>query len=215
MASDSHIAIDAADLDAPAAYRLLTGVVVPRPIAWITSRDASGRVNLAPFSAFTLVANDPPMVGVNIGLRAGQRKDTSSNIEETGEYVINIPSWGSHELVHESSEPHESDVDEARLLGVETIPGDLVDVPRVRDVPVSLECRLDRIVSFGRAGAQFTVGEVVRFHIRDGLLHDGKIDTVALDPAARIAGPAYSRIGEVERLRPVSMAITSARSMGS
>lgn len=215
MASDGHVAIDAADLDASAAYRLLTGVVVPRPIAWITSRDAEGRVNLAPFSAFTLVANDPPMVGVNIGLRAGQKKDTSSNIEETGEYVINIPAWGSRGLVHESSEPHEPGVDEAELLGIETIPSDRVDVPRLRDVPVSLECRLDRIVSFGRAGAQFTVGEVVRFHIRRDLLHEGKVDTVALDPAARVAGPVYSRIGEVARLRPVSVAITSAPSMGS
>lgn len=215
MASDGHIAIDAADLDATSAYRLLTGVVVPRPIAWITSRDAVGRVNLAPFSAFTLVANDPPMVGVNIGLRAGKRKDTSANIEETGEYVINVPSWESHELVHESSEPYGSDVDEARLLGIATIPSDLIDVPRLRDVPVSLECRLDRIVSFGRAGAQFTVGEVLRFHIRGDILQDGKIDTIALDPAARVAGPVYSRIGDTERLRPVSTAITPAPSMGS
>src|SRR4051794_36628533 len=93
MASDQHVAVDAADLDASAAYRLLTGVIVPRPIAWITTRSADGDINLAPFSAFTLVANDPPMVGVNIGLRAGELKDTAANIEATGEYVINIPSW--------------------------------------------------------------------------------------------------------------------------
>lgn len=210
MGSDRHVVIDASSLDASAAYRLLTGVVVPRPVAWITTRSAEGVANLAPFSAFTLVANDPPMVGVNIGLRAGKLKDTAANIEATGEYVIHIPSWGMHEQVHESSEVHPPHVDEADLLGLQTVPGDVVTVPRLRDAPVALECRLDRVVSFGRAGARFTVGEVVRFHVRADLLVDGKVDTVALDPAARIAGPSYARIGETARLRPVSTAITAA-----
>jgi flavin reductase (DIM6/NTAB) family NADH-FMN oxidoreductase RutF len=211
MASDTYTTIDASDLSAPEAYRLLTGVIVPRPIAWITTRDAAGTTNLAPFSAFTLVANDPPMVGVNIGLRAGAQKDTAANIEAIGEYVIHIPSWSMQHAVHESSEVHPPEVDEARLLGLETTPSDLVCVPRLRDAPIAMECRLDRVVVFGRAGAGFTVGEVLRFHVRRDLIDDGKIDTIALDPVARIAGPTYARIGETERLRPIATAITHAK----
>lgn len=210
--SRTHTAVDAADLVASTAYRLLTGVVVPRPIAWITSLDLDGTLNLAPFSAFTLVSNDPPMVGVNIGLRAGRLKDTAANIEATGEYVINIPSWSMHDAVHESSVAHPPDIDEAAALDLATHPSDLVQIPRLHDVPVALECRLDQFVSFGRAGSRFTVGEVVRFHIRNELLHDGKIDTVAMDPAARIAGPVYARIGETGRLRPIDIAVTAAGS---
>ena len=80
----------AVSLGADAAYKLLTGVVVPRPIAWVTTISTAGVVNLAPFSAFTFVSNKPPMVGINVGRKAGQLKDTARNIHETGEFVVNI-----------------------------------------------------------------------------------------------------------------------------
>lgn len=208
--NETHVAVDSTDLHASSAYRLLTGVVVPRPIAWITSLSSDGALNLAPFSAFTLVSNDPPMVGVNIGLRAGKLKDTSANIEATGEYVINIPSWPMHEEVHTSSEAHPPKYDEVAALGLETHPSDLVQVPRLRNAPIALECRFYQFVSFGRAGSRFTVGEVLRFQIREDLLVDGKIDTVAMDPAARIAGPTYARIGDTSLLRAIDIAVTEA-----
>ncbi|MCZ2847809.1 flavin reductase family protein [Modestobacter sp. VKM Ac-2978] len=206
----THTVIDPATLDAAAAYRLLTGIVVPRPIAWITSVGRSGHVNLAPFSAFTMVANDPPMVGVNIGLRAGVPKDTARNIAETGEYVVHVAVWADRETVHESSRAHGYEVDEAGELGLATVPGDLVAVPRLADAPVALECRLSQQVEFGRAGALFTVGEVVRLHVRTDLLqHGNKIDTVALDPLMRLAGPTYARIGTTETLAPIGGAVSS------
>lgn len=212
MASSSYVAVDASTLDAPTAYRLLTGVVVPRPIAWITSLSVNGVLNLAPFSAFTLVSNDPPMIGVNIGLRAGQLKDTASNIEATREFVVNIPQWGMHQAVHESSESFAPDVDETAALDLATTQSDRIAVPRLRDVPVAMECRFDQFVSFGRAGSRFTVGEVLRFHFREDLLHDRKVDTTALDPVARVAGPVYARVGATDRLRPIAMALTAATS---
>ncbi|WP_375002805.1 flavin reductase family protein [Aeromicrobium sp. CTD01-1L150] len=205
------MAVEAADLDPAAAYRLLTGVVVPRPVAWITSRDAEGVLNLAPFSAFTMVSNDPPMVGVNIGRRAGRLKDTAANIETSGEFVVNIPDWTMHEQVHESSWPHPSTVDELAELGLRTVDSDVVKVPRLADVPASLECRFDRFVSFGRAGSRFTVGEVMRFHVAEELLVDGKIDTAELDPTARLAGPTYGRIGATQTLAPVPTTIMAVR----
>ncbi|ASR35715.1 flavin reductase [Prauserella marina] len=209
MSGPGHTAIEASSLDANAAYRLLTGVIVPRPVAWITSMDADGALNLAPFSAFTMVSNDPPMIGVNIGRRAGRRKDTAHNIACTGEYVVNIPSWRSRNAVHESGRALEADVDEIALLGLETTASDKVAPPRLSDVPVSMECRLAKVVSFGRAGSEFTVGEVLTFHVRTDLLSDGKIDTAELDPAARLAGPTYGRLGEVDTLAPLAMVVSS------
>ncbi|MEU3271115.1 flavin reductase family protein [Saccharomonospora sp. NPDC006951] len=209
MSGPGHTAIEASSLDANAAYKLLTGVVVPRPIAWITSTDTGGALNLAPFSAFTMVSNDPPMIGVNIGKRAGRRKDTAHNIACTGEYVVNIPAWRSRNAVHESGRALEADVDEIELLGLETIASDKVAPPRLADVPVSMECRLAKVVSFGRAGSEFTVGEVLTFHVRSDLLSEGKIDTAQLDPAARLAGPAYGRLGEVDMLAPLALRVSS------
>lgn len=215
MTGTEHLAIDAAALDADAAYRLLTGIVVPRPIAWITSLGEDRGLNLAPFSAFTMVANDPPMVGVNIGLRAGERKDTARNIAHSGEYVVNIPSWEFRHAVHESGRAWEPELDETEMLGLRTVPSDVVGPPRLADVPVSMECRLSKVVVFGRAGAEFTVGEVVRFHVRADLLVEGKIDTVELDPAARLAGPNYGRLGPVDTLSPVAGAVASSNSPGT
>ncbi|GAA1942375.1 flavin reductase family protein [Nocardioides hwasunensis] len=195
--------IDPAGLSAAQCYQLLTGVVVPRPIAWVTSTGPDGALNLAPFSAFTMVSNMPPMVGINIGLRDGEPKDTSRNIEARGEYVVNIAGWEHHHAVHESGLPYPPGVDEAHELGLATTASDVVSVPRLVDARVSLECRLSQVVEFGRAGARFTVGEVVRFHVATDALDGFKIDTATLDPLARVAGPTYTRIGSVERLQGV------------
>jgi flavin reductase (DIM6/NTAB) family NADH-FMN oxidoreductase RutF len=199
------VIIDAGDLDAQAAYRLLTGIVVPRPIAWVTTQSISGVVNLAPFSAFTLVSNRPPMIGINIGLRAGTRKDTSRNIHATGEFVVNIPTWGMRSMVHSSAEEFASDVSETDELGLELAISDLVAPPRLSAVPISMECAFDRVVKYGDAGSEFTTGRILRFHIRDHLYHNGKIDTSQLDPAARVGGPSYSRVNTVDTLRATKM----------
>ncbi|WP_247665767.1 flavin reductase family protein [Nocardiopsis sp. B62] len=196
---DDMTVIDPSGLSAQENYRLLTGCVVPRPIAWVTSVSRDGAANLAPFSAFTMVSNDPPMVGINIGRREGEFKDTARNIAERGEYVVNIPGWEHWRDVHESGEVHPPGVDEAEILGLGTEPSDVVSVPRLATARVSLECRLARVVEFGRAGAQFTVGEVVRFHVLSSALDGLKIDTAMIDPASRLAGPTYGRLGNVER----------------
>ncbi|MCW2858236.1 MAG: flavin reductase [Marmoricola sp.] len=208
--------IDPHTLDAEAAYRLLTGIVVPRPIAWVTTRSADGIVNLAPFSAFTMVSNSPPIVGINIGARAGSRKDTARNIHETSQFVINIPTWDMRSTVHDSSREFAPHINEADELGLELIDSDLISPPRLAATPISLECELDRIVEFGDSGSEFITGRIVRFHIRDNLYENGKIDTGLLDPAARIAGPSYSRIKVVDTLAPIALSpkITKSKNGG-
>jgi flavin reductase (DIM6/NTAB) family NADH-FMN oxidoreductase RutF len=193
--------IHAADLTKSSAYKLLTGVVVPRPIAWISTQSAAGQANLAPFSCFTFVSADPPMIGFNCGLRGGQRKDTARNIVETGEFVVNIVDEALLDQMHRSAADFPPDINEMEALDVPCMPSELISSPRVALAPISMECRLERIVSFGRSGSEFIVGEIKIFHIRDGLFADGKIDTEKLRPVARLAGPVYGKLGEVIRLQ--------------
>lgn len=181
----------------------MTGVVVPRPIAWVTTVSGDGVANLAPFSCFTFVSNKPPMVGINVGRKAGEPKDTGHNVHERREFVVHIADETMIEAVHLSAVEHPAEVSEIDVLGLETVPADRVAVPRLRDAPIALECVLHRAIAFGATGAQFIVGEIVAFHVRDGLLDGTKIDTATLRPIARLAGPNYAGLGEITTMRPV------------
>jgi len=195
--------IDPAHLDAEKAYRLITGIVVPRPIAWVTSLSASGVLNLAPFSAFTFVSPKPPMLAISVGRKGGTYKDTAQNILNNEEYVVHIADSSLMNAVHESSTEHPPDVSEVDELRLSTLPGERIKVPRLVAAPIAMECRFRQCLEFGETRSRLIVGEVLVFHIRDQLLQNGKIETEALDPIARIAGPRYARLGEIVTLNPV------------
>jgi flavin reductase (DIM6/NTAB) family NADH-FMN oxidoreductase RutF len=195
--------IDSSDLAAEQAYRLLTGIVVPRPIAWVTTLSADGIVNLAPFSAFTFVSPKPPMLAISIGRKAGVYKDTAHNILNNEEFVVHIADSTLMIAVHESSTEHPPDVSEVEELSLETLPGERVKVPRLAVAPIAMECRFRQCLEFGETRSRLLVGEVLMFHIRDGIFSNGKIETEALDPIARIGGPRYARLGEIFTLKPV------------
>lgn len=193
--------VDPQDLSAEKAYRILTGIVVPRPIAWVSSLNAAGGVNLAPFSTFTFVSPKPPMLGFSVGRKGTVYKDTANNILARENYVVHIADQCLLDPLHGSAEEVGAEVSEAEILGLRTEPSDLIDVPRVADAPIAMECRLKQVLEFGETHSRFVVGEVLRFHLRDGLLRDGKIDTLELDPVCRLAGPNYATLGEVITLR--------------
>jgi flavin reductase (DIM6/NTAB) family NADH-FMN oxidoreductase RutF len=195
--------IDPAYLDAETAYRLITGVVVPRPIAWVTSLSATGVLNLAPFSAFMFVAPKPPMLAISVGRKGNIYKDTAQNILNNEQYVVHIADSSLMNAVHESSTEHPPDVSEVDELGLATLPGERIKVPRLAAAPIAMECRFRQCLEFGETRSRLIVGEVLVFHIRDGLLNNGKIETEALDPIARIAGPRYARLGEIVTLKSV------------
>lgn len=192
--------IAAESLSKASAYKLLTGVVVPRPIAWVSTMSEGGVANLAPFSCFTFVSADPPMIGFNSGLRDQRRKDTARNIFETREFVVNIASFLMLDVVHASAADYPEEQSEIELLGLASEPSDTIRPPRLKDCPISLECVLDRMVPYGRSGSEFITGEIRLFHIRDDLIADGKIDTEALSPLMRLAGPVYASLGQIVRL---------------
>ncbi len=194
--------IDADSLGEAATYRLLSGAVVPRPIAWVTSGVTADQVNLAPFSSFAWVSTYPAMLGFNIAPRGEGRKDTARNIREAGEYVVNIADYSMLEAVHSSSEGFDVEVSEVDELGLETIASTKVRPPRLAAAPVSMECVLREVLQFGTTGSEFFVGEVVAFHVQDRLYDAGKIDAELFQPLARLGGPRYATLAGI-RTMPV------------
>ncbi len=185
-------------------YKLMTGIVVPRPIAWISSVSASGLVNVAPFSCYTIVSNKPPMIGVNIGRKAGARKDTACNIIRSENFVVNIADETLLEPLHQSAAEYPPEISETQLLELETLPGESMPVPRLAAAPISLECTLHSVTPFGETGAEFFVGEIKVLHIRDDLVNNGKIDSTMLRPICRLGGPNYATLGKVITLKAVA-----------
>lgn len=198
----SFSTIEAATLDRAAAYRLITSCVMPRPIAWITTRDEAGVVNVAPFSSYNYVASAPPMVAVNISSREGELKDTARNIVETGEFVVNMPDEASLELMHETSAEHPPGDSEAEIHGIELIPSRFVAPPRIATTPIQLECVLDQAVALGQGINTLYIGKVVAFHINDEVFDGRYVDVARLRPVVRLAGPHYAGLGPIVRLDP-------------
>jgi len=183
-------------------YQLLIGSVVPRPIAWITSRSEIGVINLAPFSAFTWVCHEPPMIGFGVSRRAGELKDTARNVMTHGTFVVNIADEPFLEALHSSSADYAPEISEAEMLNLALTESVTIDVPRLRDAPVALECAYVQALELGNARHQFMIGEVRSFHVRDDLYENGKINTAKLRPLARLAGPMYAHLGEIIRMQP-------------
>lgn len=203
--ANAFTSLAVAELSSSEAYKLLTGVVVPRPIAWITTQDANGLVNLAPFSSFNYVADTPPMLAVNIGLHDdGCLKDTARNIRESGEFVVNVTSRAALELMNASSARYAPGASEAEALGIELMPSKVVAAPRVAASPVQMECRLSQVVPLGPGVNTLYIGEVIMFHLAQHVYDGRHVDSVAIDPLARLGGPFYASLGEIIKLkRPI------------
>jgi flavin reductase (DIM6/NTAB) family NADH-FMN oxidoreductase RutF len=197
--------INAANLDADAAYRLLVGAVVPRPIAWITTVAPSGLVNAAPFSCYTFVCNDPPMLAINIGKREGQSKDTARNIRDSGEFVVNVVTEDLLESMHATSAECGPEISEIEAMKIAAVPSVAVRPPRIAASPINLECRLDNVLELGRHRNELVFGRIVHFHIADAVCERGRIDSQKVKPVARLAGRRYASLGDVLNLPPANL----------
>jgi flavin reductase (DIM6/NTAB) family NADH-FMN oxidoreductase RutF len=197
--------INAANLDADAAYRLLVGAVVPRPIAWITTVAPSGLVNAAPFSCYTFVCNDPPMLAINIGKREGQSKDTARNIRDSGEFVVNVVTEDLLESMHATSAECGPEISEIEAMKIAVVPSVAVRPPRIAASPINLECRLDNVLELGRHRNELVFGRIVHFHIADAVCERGRIDSQKVKPVARLAGRRYASLGDVLNLPPANL----------
>jgi len=188
--------IDPKTVPPTVSYRLLVGSVVPRPIAFVSTTSTGGVHNLAPFSFFNAVCGDPPVV-LFCPVWRDPMKDTLVNVRDTHEFVVNIVSEGIVEQMNLCSAEFPANVDEFAMSGLTPVPSDIVRAPRVAESPVSLECKLLQIVEISAQpmGGNIVIGEVVRFHVDDGIIDSSsyRIDAEKLQAVGRMSGFDYAR----------------------
>jgi len=187
------------------AYRVFMSIVVPRPIAWVSTISLDGVDNLAPFSMYTLLSTKPAIVGFAMGTaRHGGKKDTLINIEDTKEFVINIANEETAEAMNKTSTPVEAAVSEFDQAGLKRIESNKVKPPRVGQSPVSMECQLQQVLEFGCEPRinRFVIGEVVLIHVRDELWQNGNVDYTGLQAIGRLGeSDLYCRTTNVFRMK--------------
>ena len=207
----SVISFDPANHQQRDIYKLMTGIIVPRPIALVSTVDAAGNANLAPFSFFAGVGSAPPTVLFCPALRPGkvdrigQRKDTLQNVEETREFVINVVSDAIAAQTNMTAAEVGPEVDEFKLSGLTPLNSEVIRAPRVAESPAQMECRLTQVIYTGDKPASGVVvlGEVVRFHVREDLVEDFRVDPAGLDAVGRMAGNTWVRTHDrMELIRP-------------
>ena len=177
-------------------YKLLIGLVVPRPIGWIGSTSRSGTANLAPFSFFNAVAASPPSIVFSTIRAHGRRKDTLANVEETGVFTVNVVTEEVMEAMNITSGSYDPSVDEFEVAGLTAIDGERVAAPMVGEAKANFECVVSQIVPIGdqgRMAASIVIGEVVRLHVAADLLDGTRIDQQRLRAVGRMGGPTYTR----------------------
>jgi flavin reductase (DIM6/NTAB) family NADH-FMN oxidoreductase RutF len=198
------IARDLSALPKRDVYRILSSLVIPRPIAWITTVDAAGRVNLAPFSSFMGIFG-PPMLAVTLGRRKdGSLKDTHRNLRERGEAVVHLADLPLLEALHASAAEVGPEISEVERLGLATEASLQVAPPRLRDAPVALECRLNRELELGPSSTLVLL-DVLLSHAAERIWSAGDdcADASLWTPLTRLAsvvGPNYGALGQTFRL---------------
>lgn len=183
-------------------YKIMIGAIVPRPIAFVSSLDGRGVRNLAPFSFFNGVSADPPVVLFCASVRRedpkrgfGAHKDTLLNVIATREFVVNVVTESIVEKMNLTAAQVPPDVDEFELAGLTPEPSELVKPPRVAESPVQMECRLRQIIAISDrpSGSSIVLGDIVRFHVREELMENFRIDPDKLAAVGRMGGPTYVR----------------------
>ena len=176
-------------------------IVAPRPIGWISTVSATGVANLAPYSFFNAMSDNPHYVAFG----AGTGKDSHVNAEATGCFAVNLATWDLREQMNASSATVPPETDEFVLAGLTPVPCRMIAAPRVAESPVCLECRTHAVIPLpdddGRTPYHLVIGRVVGIHIDDRFIHEGRVDTAALRPIARLGYSEYATVTEAWRMR--------------
>ena len=182
-------------------YKLLTGVIIPRPIGWISSVSPNGEYNLAPFSFFNAVGEDPPHVMFSTVRTGDKNKDTLNNVLATKQFVVNMVTEDLVEKMNTTAQAIPSDESEFDLAGLTPIDSVKIKVPRVKECLVTLECEMVHhyfLEDHKNGGACIIIGKVLLFHVDEKVLLEGtKINMDIYKPVARLAGSNYSKLGEI------------------
>jgi flavin reductase (DIM6/NTAB) family NADH-FMN oxidoreductase RutF len=171
-------------------YKLLTGLVIPRPIGWIGTKGGNGELNLAPFSFFNAVSSEPPIVLFAAGRHLDRPKDSVEFAQESGVFTVNIVSEDLAGAMNESSGTFAPGDDEFVIAGLTPVMGTMVDAPMVGEAPANLECRVIDVIDVG-VETRMVLGEVVMIHVRDDALDGTRVNPDALRAIGRLSGNSY------------------------
>jgi flavin reductase (DIM6/NTAB) family NADH-FMN oxidoreductase RutF len=193
-----YLEFDPAAADKRQIYRLLVGSVVPRPIGWASTLSRNGVANLAPFSFFTVVCVVPPMISLTIARNPdGSEKHTLKNVRDTGEFCFNVVTEPVWKAMVDSANAFPADDSEFAETGLTPIPSVKIAAPRVKEVPIHFECRLERVIELGPNRHPLVIGEVVYIHVDPACMTGGYIDKKKLHPIGRLNGFFYASLGEI------------------
>ena len=197
--------IDPKQLDTKKAHDILTDIVIPRPIAFVSTVDTDGIFNLAPYSYFTAISHRPMILGFSLSRKKnGVKKDTLANIESTREYVINVVTEELAMPMNKTAGAYPPHVDEFEKAGLTPNKADIVTAPLLKESPINMECRLIQILAFGSEPqcTNFVIGEVVRIHIKESCIVEAQIQPLELKLIGRLGGggSAYCRTTDIFRI---------------
>ncbi|MDQ0352990.1 flavin reductase (DIM6/NTAB) family NADH-FMN oxidoreductase RutF [Alkalibacillus filiformis] len=195
------IQIDPNQLDSKENYKLLSGCVIPRPIAFVTSEHEDGVVNAAPFSFFNMLGSNPLLIAISVGRVDGEiTKHTAKNILSQKEFVVHIVDVDMLEQMNQTAAPYKEHISEVEKANLTTIPSTHVSVPGIKECKVRLECELFEHMPLGENGEynnDLILGKVIQYHIDESVYQENyKIDAENLNPLARLAGPNYAILSE-------------------
>lgn len=196
----SMLSIDPADQTERENYKFLIGSIIPRPIAFVTSRSKEGVINGAPYSYFNIVSANPPLISLAIQRSTSGQKDTARNIIEGKEFVVHIVDEQNVEKVNQTAAslpPDQSEVESAQLTSIES---KAISVPGVKESKIRMECVLEQSIELGGAhspSCDLIIGRVVQFHIEKAIFENGRIDPLGLAAVSRLAGNDYAKIGDI------------------
>ena len=191
------IDLETVDIEADAGHDLLKMLVVPRPVAWITTFRSDGVVNLAPFACYTMLGFGPMMIGLGFArFRGIHKKDTLNNIERSGEFVIHSVTENLVDTVVDTARQAPAGVSKARETGLTLVPSTSVAVPRIAECAASLECRLESVTRIG-TGHDLVTARVVAVHLDETCFPDGKPDYTRFRPLGRLHDEYFATLGEI------------------
>ncbi|WP_245330293.1 flavin reductase family protein [Bradyrhizobium sp. AS23.2] len=192
------VQFDFEKMDAPERYKLLLATVLPRPIAWVTTRDAAGAINAAPFSFFNVFGSDPATVGIGIGSKGpAEPKDTRANIRSNEQFVVNLVPFALAEQMRVTSIAFPKGVEEPKEAGLSLAPSMRIEVPRVAEAPVSMECTFMQEIALG--SFSLVLGRILMVHVKDDAVTNAArqhVDAEKLDLIGRMEGGWYTRTRE-------------------
>ena len=211
----ANLSLNPANCEPRQVYKLMTGIIVPRPVALVSTLDRNGVANLAPFSFFSGVGSNPPTVlfcpvvrmvdKVALDAQPDLRKDTLRNVEETGEFVVNVVSEAIAAAANATAAEVPPEVDEFVLSGLTPQASEVVRPARVAESPAQMECKLLQVIYTGHkpGSGVIVLGEIVRFHILSSLVEDFRVDPAGLDAVGRMAGNTWALTRDrIELIRP-------------